>query len=139
MDETSLWDGGRFPTTVLIVSRSYLDRFPGTIAELLTAHLAQLDAIAADPDSAKSAANEALAQVAGKPLKPEVLDRAFDRLEPTADPLAADLAQLAVDGVEAGLLDAAPDLSHIFDLRILNRLLLAHGQEPVSAAGFGQE
>ncbi len=139
VDEASLWEDGRFPTTLLIVSRTFLERFPGTVAKLLQGHLAELDAIDADPADAQDRLNAALTELAGKPLADGVIDRAFARIIPTHDPMADHLAELAADGVTAGTLDDVPDLSQIYDLRILNRLLVADGQSPVSAGGFGQE
>ena len=139
VDETALWDDGRFPTTLLIVSRTFLEQFPGTVAKLLQGHLAALDAIEVDPAGARTRLNAALAEIAGKPLSDGVISRAFAAITPTHDPLAGHLVELAADGVAAGTLRQLPDLAQIIDLRILNRLLVADGRSPVSAHGFGQE
>ena len=98
------------------------------MAKLLQGHLAELDAIEADPAGAQDRLNAALAELAGKPLADGVIDRAFAAITPTHDPLADHLAELAADGVTAGTLTAVPDLAQIYDLRILNRLLVADGQ-----------
>lgn len=139
VNEKTLWDDGKFPTTILIVSRTFLEQYPGTVAKLLQGHLAELDKIEADPADAQTRLNAALAEVAGKPLADGVISRAFAEITPTYDPLANHLAELGEDGVKAGTLKEVPDLSQIYDLRILNQLLVADGKEPVSAGGFGQE
>ena len=77
--------------------------------------------------------------MAGKPLADGVITRAFAQIIPTYDPLGNHLAELGEDGVKAGTLKAVPDLSNLYDLRILNSLLTAAGKSPVSANGFGQE
>ena len=46
---------------------------------------------------------------------------------------------IAKNGVRAGTLASAPDLSGIYDLRELNKVLVAAGKPPVSAASLGQE
>jgi NitT/TauT family transport system substrate-binding protein len=139
VNEKTLWEDGRFPTTILIVSRTFLEQYPGTVAKLLQGHLAELARIEADPADAQTRLNEALAEVAGKPLAEGVISRAFAEITPTYDPLADHLAELGEDGVTAGTLKEVPDLAQIYDLRILNRLLVADGREPVSAGGLGQE
>ena len=139
VNEKTLWNDGKFTTTVLIVSRAFLEQYPGTVAKLLQGHLAELDKIAADPTDAQTRLNAALAEVAGKPLADGVISRAFAQITPTYDPLANHLAELGADGVKAGTLKAVPDLAQIYDLRILNKLLAAAGKKPVSAGGFGQE
>ncbi len=139
VNEKTLWDDGQFPTTILIVSRTFLEQYPGTVAKLLQGHLAELDEIEADPADAQTRLNDALAEVAGKPLADGVISRAFGEITPTYDPLANHLAELSDNGVKAGTLKEVPDLSQIYDLRILNQLLVADGKKPVSAGGFGQE
>lgn len=139
VNEETLWDDGQFPTTILIVSRTFLEQYPGTVAKLLQGHLAELDTIEADPADAQTRLNDALAEVAGKPLADGVISRAFAEITPTYDPLADHLGEIAEDGVTAGTLKETPDLSQIYDLRILNQLLAADGEEPVSAGGLGQE
>lgn len=139
VNEKSLWADGKFPTTILIVSKAFLDQYPGTVAKLLKGHLTELAKIGTDPADAQTRLNVALAQVAGKPLADGVITRAFAQIIPTYDPAANHLAELGENGVKAGTLKAVPDLSQIYDLRILNKLLVADGKPPVSAGGFGQE
>ncbi len=139
VDESTLWADGRFPTTVLVVAKPFLDQYPGTVARLVAGHLGEIAKIAADPADAQTRLNDALKAVAGKRLAAAVIERAFARIVPTYDPLAEHLAELSRDGVAAGTLPSAPDLTSIYDLRILNSLLTAAGKTPVSAGGFGQE
>ena len=50
-----------------------------------------------------------------------------------------EITGVAANGVEAGTLASAPDLKGIYDLRELNKVLVAAGKPPVSAADLGQE
>jgi len=138
VDEKTLWPQGAFVTTHLIVSTEFLAKYPGTVAKLLEAEATTLDAVKADPAKAKVTANEALKALTGKTLKPAVLDRAFDDLTLTLDPIASTLQVSADHGVEVGTTKKA-DLSGIYDLTLLNALLKKRGEQPVSAAGLGKE
>lgn len=138
VDEKDLWPGGSFVTTHLIVSTDYLSKHPGTITKLLTAEADTLGAVEKDPAKAKETANAALLALTGKQLKPEVLDRAWDNLTLTLDPVASTLQVSADHGVEVGTTQKA-DLSGIYDLTLLNAVLKARGGATVSAAGLGTE
>jgi len=138
VDEKSLWPAGAFVTTHLIVSTDFLAKYPGTVAKLLAAEAATLDEVKADPAAAKSTANAALKALTGKDLKANVLDRAFDNLTLTLDPVASTLSVSADHGVEVGTTKKA-DLDGIYDLTLLNALLTQRGEKPVSAAGLGKE
>jgi NitT/TauT family transport system substrate-binding protein len=138
VDEKDLWPQGQFVTTHLIVSTEFLSKYPGTVAKLIAAEAATLDAVDADPAKAKATANEALAALTGKTLKPEVLDRAWGNLTLTLDPIASTLQVSADHGVEVGTTKKA-DLNGIYDLRLLNAYLAAAGEPAVSASGLGSE
>ncbi len=139
VDETSLWPDGKFPTTILVVSRTFLEQYPGTVAKLLSGQLTELDAIDSNPADAQTRLNKALGDISGKPLADGVIAAAFAQIHTGFDPLAGHFGQLSQNGVTAGTLTELPKLDNLFDLRILNKLLKADGKTPVSAAGLGQE
>jgi NitT/TauT family transport system substrate-binding protein len=122
VDERDLWPDGRFVTTHLVARTEFLDAHPDLVRRLLRAHLAALDAIAADPEAARSAANARLAAITDQPLDDAVLTEAWSRLEFTADPIAASLDESARDAVAVGLLEPV-DLDGIYALDLLNGLL----------------
>ena len=66
VDEKTLWDDGKFPTTILIVSRTFLEQYPGTVAKLIQGNLAELDKIEADPAAAQTSLNDALGRALRK-------------------------------------------------------------------------
>ncbi len=65
-----------------------------------------------------------------------MLDPAWQSIRFTDDPLAATLAVQADHAVEAGLLEQ-PDLTGIYDLRLLNKVLEEAGEPAVDDAGLG--
>jgi NitT/TauT family transport system substrate-binding protein len=139
VDEATQWPDGKFPTTILIVSKTYLDAHPDQVKALITGELKVLDGIAKDPKAASTQLNDAIGQLTGKKLGDGVIERAFGKIKPTFDPDAALWPTLGDHAVQAGLLKSAPDLNGIFDLRILNSVLKAEGKTAVSAAGVGQD
>lgn len=136
LDERTLWPGGRFPTTVLIVRTDFLKQYPGTVRALLRGHLAALDVARTDEAKAKTLVNQGLKKLTGKELPGPVIDRAFDNITLDADPLAATFPQLAKDSVTAGITKEAADLTGFVDLAPLNAELAAAGQPAVDAAGL---
>jgi NitT/TauT family transport system substrate-binding protein len=118
VDERTLWDGGRFPTTVLVVSRRALERRPADVAALVHAHLELTRRWRADPVGFGQLVNVAYGRRTGKPLPDEVLRNALSRLEPLEDPMTAQLARTASNAQALGF--APPgDLSALVDGTIL--------------------
>ncbi|TDO33501.1 NitT/TauT family transport system substrate-binding protein [Kribbella sp. VKM Ac-2527] len=139
LDEAALWPGGKFPTTVLIVRTKFLQEHPQTVKTLLTGLVASIDFSNSDQAAAKTVVNAQLKELTGKALKPEVIDRAFSKIEITADPVAATFPQLAKDSVTAGIAKEAPDVSGFADFGPLNEVLAKAGKPAVDAAGLDKK
>jgi len=139
VDEKTLWPDGEFQTTILISSRQFLENHPETIEALIKGQVAQTEAIEADPATAQTELNVAIGELTGKPLADTTIQAAFANIQPTWDPLAGTLNTIAENGVEAGTLAEVPDLNGIYDLTALNKVLVAAGKPPVSAAGLGKQ
>jgi len=136
LDERSLWPGGRFPTTVLLVRTEFLERYPGTVRALLRGHLAALELAANDGAQAKMLVNQGLEKLTNNRLAGPVIDRAFDNITLDPDPLASTFPQLAQDSVTAGITDQPTDLAGFVDVGPLNAELQAAGRPTVDAAGL---
>jgi NitT/TauT family transport system substrate-binding protein len=122
VDEKSLWPGGRFVTTNLVVRKSFLDAHPQTITALLRAQVEADKEITADPTKAESVVNAALKQLTGKSLKPAVIARAFAHVTVGEDPLAATLKVEAEHAFATGLVKRG-DLRGLYDLTLLRQVL----------------
>jgi NitT/TauT family transport system substrate-binding protein len=138
IDEADLWDGGVFPTTVIIVRTEYLEQYPSTVEAFLRGQIKAVQWAQDNPDEAKTVVNQELEAIGGSPLAQEVIDRAFENIELTFDPSAANFPQLADDAVTAGVADEAVDLHGLFDLGPLNAALEEAGLDPVDDGGLGQ-
>lgn len=145
VDERDLWPGGEFVTTNIIATQRFLGEHPDSVTAVLEAHVQAIDWITAHPTEAATVVNAALEDKAGKALPDDVLTRSFANLTFTADPFASTLDTLFTDGLDAGTtelplgISADGALDGIYDLRLLNSVLTAHGDAPVSAGGLGKE
>ncbi|MGP3986922.1 aliphatic sulfonate ABC transporter substrate-binding protein [Streptomyces sp. 3N207] len=138
LNEKKLWKGGKFVTTNLVVRQDFLKKHPDAVEAVLRGSVKTNAWIRSHPDAAKKYLNEALRRDAGKPLPGKVLDAAFAQIDVTDDPLAATLRKQADHASSVGLLKKA-DLSGIYDLTPLNRVLKSEGRPAVTDAGLGRK
>ncbi|MDT3396424.1 aliphatic sulfonate ABC transporter substrate-binding protein [Streptomyces sp. B1866] len=138
LDESSLWPDKKFVITNVIVSQSFLKKHPAVVEAVLRGSVRTNAWIQAHSGEAKAAANEAIKRETGKALPPAVVDPAWQSIQVIDDPLAATLNTEADHAVQAGLLKK-PDLSGIYDLTLLNKVLKAEGKPTVSTAGLGAQ
>ncbi|MCW2707516.1 MAG: putative transporter substrate-binding protein [Frankiales bacterium] len=136
VDEATLWPGGKFVTTQLVVTQKFLKAYPTTVEALLKGLIEANDKVAAKSADVEAAVNAGIKGLSGKALKPAVLTSAFAALTPTVDPIASSLKTDLEHGVEIGVSKQA-DLKGIYDLSLLNKLLTAAGNAPVDDAGLG--
>ena len=132
VNEASLWPGGKFATTNLVVTQSFLSAHPSAVNGLLKGQIEANSYINASGRAAAGVANTELAKLLGKGLKPNVLSAALPYITFTNDPIASSLVTDAQHAVAAGLLTPVKNLSGIYDLGPLNALLKAAGQPQVS-------
>jgi NitT/TauT family transport system substrate-binding protein len=139
VNERDLWPGGQFVTTHLIVRTEFLERHPQTVEALLRGHVDAVQWATQNPAEAKTVVNDGINALTGKPLKPEVVDRAWANLTVTEDPIAASLQRNAENAVAAGVATKQVDLHDIYELSILNRILTQRSLPSVSANGLGKD
>jgi sulfonate transport system substrate-binding protein len=133
VNEASLWPKGQFVTTNLVATQSFITAHPSVISGLLKGQVQANSFIASNKSQAETAANAELATLSGKSLKPSILAAAFQQVTFTNDPIASSLITDAQHAVDLGLLKPVSDLSGIYDLGPLNKLLSADGQPQVSS------
>src|SRR6266487_314665 len=132
VNEASLWPGGKFVTTNLVVTQSFLKAHASTVNGLLKGQIEANSYINSNASAAASAANGELAKLLGKGLKPNVLTKSLTYLTFTNDPIASSLKTDAQHAVAVGLLKPV-NLNGIYDLGPLNKLLKAAGEPQVSS------
>ena len=131
VNEATLWPAGKFVTTNLVVTQSFLKANPSVVSNLLKGHVEAVKYINANTSSAEAAANAELTTLLGKGLKSSALAASFKEITFTNDPIASSLATDAKHAVAVGLLQPV-NLNGIYDLTPLNAVLKANGEPQVS-------
>jgi NitT/TauT family transport system substrate-binding protein len=133
VNEASLWPDGKFVTTDLVVTQSFLSANPTVVNDLLKGQIEANSYIASNKSAAEAAANAELATLTGKGLKSSALSASFDQVTFTNDPIESSLLTDAQHAVSLGLLSPVSNLKSIYDLGPLNKLLAADGQPTVGS------
>jgi NitT/TauT family transport system substrate-binding protein len=132
VNEASLWPGGQFVTTNLVVTQSFLTAHPSVVNGLLQGQIDANKFIHQHLAAAAAAANAELTSILGKGLKPSVLSASFQQITFTNDPVASSLSTDAQHAVDVGLLSPVSNLTALYDLGPLNQLLTKAGEPTVS-------
>jgi NitT/TauT family transport system substrate-binding protein len=130
VDERTLWPGGQFVTTQLIVSQKFLSDHPDVVKRLLEGQVKANDFVNTNPADAQKAVNDQIEKITQKRMTDATLAASWKNLSFTNDPLASALVQSATKAEAVGLLDKV-DLTGIYDLDPLNEVLKAAGQTEV--------
>ena len=128
IDERTLWPGGAFATTLLVVRAQFLRDAPDVVQRLLRAHIAEIDRIHHDGADAQRTANLAITRLVGRPLPDAQLASAWSRIDFTTDPLSSSVTTMAQQAQHLGFLPAG-EVAGLFDtaaLRTANAAFAAH-------------
>ncbi len=132
LDERDLWPQGQFVTAHLIVSTKFLREHPDLVKTWIRAHVELTDWINDHLPQAKNILNQQIQRETSKALSASVLDEAFGRLQVTYDPVRNALLTSARSAYDAGFLGRQmPDLSGMYDLTLLNRVLAEKGKKAI--------
>jgi NitT/TauT family transport system substrate-binding protein len=123
LEEKSLWPGGKYVTTHLVVSRAFLADNQETMRKLMVALVEVTEQINSNKTAAAAVLNEQLKKETGKALKDEVIQKAMTRVEFTWDPLCASLKQSAEASHRIGFIRKEPALRGIYALTLLKDVL----------------
>jgi NitT/TauT family transport system substrate-binding protein len=122
-DERTLWPGGEFATTVVVVRTGFLNEHPGIVKQWIRAHIEMTEWINNNLEQAKRQLNQELKRETTKALPQAVLDEAFTRVSVTADSMEKPLLQAARSAHALGFLGRGPlKLDNLFDLRLLREV-----------------
>ncbi len=124
LDERDLWPNSEFATALVVARTDYLNSHPDMIQKLLEAHVKETIWIKNNKDESIKRFNEQVQKLTGKTIPNDVISEALSRMEITYDPVKSSIDKSANDAYDLGFLgDKKPDLSNIFDLTILNKVL----------------
>src|ERR671911_1713726 len=140
LDERDLWPPkGQFVTGNIVARTDYLQSNPDVIKKLLTAHVDETEWINSHREEAIKAFNVELKKLTGQAIPEDQLRGALTRLELTYDPFKVSLFQSANSAFDIGFLGKTqPDLSGIYDLKVLDEVLSEKGLPTIEAGGQEQ-
>jgi NitT/TauT family transport system substrate-binding protein len=141
IDERDLWPpNGQFVTGHIVARTDYLQNNPDIIKKLLAAHVDETLWINSHKEKAIKAFNVELKKITGKTIPEDELNSALSRMELTYDPIKLSLFQSANSAFDIGFLGKTrPDLSGIYDLKLLDEVLSEKGLPVIETGGGGQE
>src|ERR687890_678882 len=140
LDERDLWPPkGQFVTGNIVARTDYLQSNPDMIKKLLTAHVDETEWINSHKEEAIKAFNVELKKLTGQAIPEDQLRGALTRLELTYDPFKVSLFQSANSAFDIGFLGKTrPDLSGIYDLKVLDEVLSEKGLPTIETGGQEQ-
>ncbi|MBZ9712135.1 ABC transporter substrate-binding protein [Deinococcus multiflagellatus] len=109
--EKTVWRGGNYPTTIVIVNAKFAQANPALVTAFLKAHTDAVAFLNKSPAAAQAAVNKQLLALTGAKIDLRVLQRAFARTRFTTALDPAALKEYAALNVEAGYARSAPDLT----------------------------
>ena len=129
LDESSLWPdtGGHYVTTHLVSSVKFLGDHPALLKKWITAQVELTEWINTHATEAKQILNDEIRAESTRALPDVILNSAWKRLQLTNDPIKESLLKSAEDAYRIGFLKEKPDLSRIYDLKLLNEVLREKG------------
>jgi NitT/TauT family transport system substrate-binding protein len=124
VDERDLWPNGQFVTAHIIARTDYIERNPDVIKKMLEAHIDMTSWINDNTDEALQIFNAELNKLMGQTIPEDEFREGISRIELTYDPIKESLFKAANDAFDIGFLGKTrPDLSEIYDVKILNEVL----------------
>jgi NitT/TauT family transport system substrate-binding protein len=132
LDERDLWPNRQFVTCELVVSKTFLRDHPEVVEKWVRTHVEVTDWINRNLPEAKHLLNSQIKKETGAAISTAVLDDSFAHLEVTWDPIRSSLLTSAHQEFEEGFLGKTmPDLSGMYDLTFLNKVLKEKGRKEV--------
>jgi NitT/TauT family transport system substrate-binding protein len=133
VDERDLWPDGQYVTAHIIARTEYLERNPDVIKKLLDAHIDITTLINDNTEEALQIFNSELNKLTGQTIPEDELREGISRIELTHDPVKESLFKSANDAFDIGFLgQTRPDLSEIYDVKILNEVLKERGLQEIA-------
>ncbi len=131
IDEASLRPGGKFVTTNLMVTTTFLADHPDIVANLIKGLAGSIDLIKSQPAEAEKLVSQGIEKASGKALPVDLVKASFKSITFTLDPIVSSLRKDAVAAKSLGFIDST-DLSKLYSLDILNNLLTDRGEPTIT-------
>lgn len=83
LDESALAFNGDYPVTVVVVRRSFLERYPETVSAFLTVHKTLTETLQTNPTTSYTTVRDQLSKLTGASLTESIFSQAIERITPT--------------------------------------------------------
>lgn len=121
-EESELWADGKYPTTILVVRKKFMDEHPDWVQEWVNGHVEILEWIEDHLSEAKETFNEQLKEETGKPLPSNYLESSFKRIRFSSEPLKEQVSEVANRAFQVGYLKKNDlDLTNLYELSFLDK------------------
>lgn len=134
VNESSLWPGGQFATTIVVVRQAFYNAHPNVVKSFLQGTVEAVQYIKSNATQAEQIANTQIQQITGSPMKASELPLAFQDLQVTYDPLASTINEQANRSFALGFVRSQPDLANFYNLGPLNSVLSSKGLATVATS-----
>lgn len=132
LDYKEILRGGKYPTSVVIVRKEFMDKHPDLVQKFLDTHLQLTEEIQQNPQRAMNLVNSEIKKSQGKNLSDDVLREASKRLVVTYNPESAGIQEFVKILVRSGYLHNRPDTADLINLKPINGVIKAKGMVPIT-------
>lgn len=123
---------GKYPTSVVIVRKEFLDRHPDLVEKFLETHIKLTTEIKQNPQTAQKLINGEIKKSLGKSLNNEILEQAFKRLVVTYTPEKNGIEEFVHILVRSDYLREKPDTRNLVNVEPINKVLKKKSLPPVA-------
>lgn len=131
LEADQVWRGGKYTTAVVIVNSRFLSKYPDLVAKWLEAHVEVTERIKQDPPGTQVVINNQIKKLTQKSLPKDIVRNSFERIVVTYNPETDSVREFLRLYADNGYVKGNPDISGIFELSPLNRVLEKKGLQPL--------
>ena len=131
VDEATLWPQGKYVTTQLVVTTKFLADHPDVVSNLLKGLAESIDFANNNKAQAEQVVAKGITDLTGKEFKVSLVASSFAHITFTLDPIASSLRKDAASAKALGLIKS-DDLTNLYDLTLLNKLLQQRGEPAIT-------
>lgn len=128
MDWNEVWEGGRYPTAVLVSSRDFLKQNPDLVKKWLKGQIDLTNRLNADKKAYKATINKKLKDITGKVLSDDILLSSLERVNFINRLEEKPLKEFLQASEDSGYTKGQPDLKGLMDDSLLQDLTKNSGK-----------
>ncbi len=132
LDERTLWPNGQFVTTHLVTTKRYLDGHRDVLSKFLNAYVNVTLRLQRANAADLTIVNGEITNLTNVRLDQKIIDAAFMSLNLSYDPIGSSLHKYLAWAQELGFVPQGVNANSLYDLTLLNEILMKRGLPPVA-------